>query len=204
MTKMALLAAALCAGSAAAREPGQQTVTICLQTDRNPEWLLQPIVERAQLIAGQIIASAGVRLDWRANLADCTGKSAKAIQVDLSCHTPPNVLPGALGYAQPFQDAYAHVFCDRIHRAVRADQEPYLLGHVLAHEITHVLQGTNFHAVSGVMKAVWDFRDCGRMTLQPLKFTATDIILIRQGLEDRAELHPARWHAPPVEIAAVQ
>ena len=78
------------------------------------------------------------------------------------------------------------------------------MGHVLAHEITHVLQGTNFHAVSGVMKAVWESGECRRMTVHPLMFTATDILLIRHGLEDRVEFRPARQHAPPVAIAAVQ
>ena len=78
------------------------------------------------------------------------------------------------------------------------------MGHVLAHEITHVLQGTNFHALSGVMKAVWDFRECHRMTVLPLRFTATDILLIRQGNEDRAGFRPGRQHAPPVLIAPVQ
>ena len=96
------------------------------------------------------------------------------------------------------------VFCDRIQQAVPPERERYLLGHVLAHEITHVLEGTNFHAVSGVMKAVWDFGECRRMTLQPLRFTATDIVLIRQGLENRVGFRPLRQHATPVLVAAVQ
>jgi len=49
------------------------------------------------------------------------------------------------------------VFCDRFRRSVAAEREPYKMGHVLAHKITHVLGGTNFHAVSGALKAVWDF-----------------------------------------------
>jgi hypothetical protein len=54
------------------------------------------------------------------------------------------------------------------------------------------------------MKAVWDFGECRRMTVHPLIFTATDILLIRQGLEDRAEFRPARLHAPPVLIPVIQ
>jgi hypothetical protein len=42
------------------------------------------------------------------------------------------------------------------------------------------------------------------MTVQPVMFTATDILLIRQGAEDRAGFRPARQDAPPVAIAAVQ
>jgi hypothetical protein len=179
-------------------------VTICLTTDQNPAWLRQPVVERAKMIADQILAGAGVRLSWHGNLAPCIGESARAIQVDLSWNTPPGELPGALGYAQPFGDAYVRVFCDRIGQTVSLERVPYKMGHVLAHEITHVLQGTNFHAVSGVMKAVWDSSECRRMAVLPLTFTATDILLIRHGLEDRTGFRPARQHAPPVAIAGAQ
>jgi hypothetical protein len=204
MTKLTLLSPLLAAGCAIAREPSaQQTVTICVTTGRNSVWAIQ-VVERAKIIADQILASADVRMNWRGNLAPCMGESLKAVQVDLAWDTPPNLLPGALGYAQPFGDAYVRVFCDRIHQNVLPEREQYMLGHVLAHEIAHVLEGTNFHAVSGVMKAVWDFHECRRMTLHPLAFTGTDILLIRQGLEDRAEFRPALRHAPPVEIPAVQ
>ena len=73
-----------------------------------------------------------------------------------------------------------------------------MTGHVLAHEITHVLQGTNFHSMSGVMKAVWDSGECRHVAVHPLMFTATDILLIRRGLEDRVGCQPALQHAPPV------
>jgi len=204
VTKMTVLSAVIAAGSAIAREPSGHMVTICLTTDRNAASLRQLVVERATMIADQILASAGVSLTWHGNLAPCSGEAVRAVQVDLSWNRPPNELPGALGYAQPFGDAYVRVFCDRIQKAVAPGSEPYLLGHVLAHEITHVLEGTNFHAVSGVMKAVWDFGECRRMAVHSLMFTATDIVLIRRGLEDRAGFRPARQHAAPVLIAAVQ
>jgi hypothetical protein len=204
MTKTILLSAVLTAGSAIAREPTGHMVTICLTTDRNPAWLQQSVIERATTIADQILASAGVHLTWRGNLDPCLGESVKAVQVDLSWNTPPGESPGALGYAQPFGEAYVRVFCDRIQQSVPPEREPYKLGHVLAHEITHVLEGTNFHAVSGVMKAVWDFGECRRMAVHPLMFTATDILLIRQGIENRVGFRPARQHAPPVLIAPVK
>jgi hypothetical protein len=204
VTKITLLSAVLAAGGAIAREPAQQTVIICLTTDQNPAWLRQPVVERATMIADEILAGAGVRLSWRGSRDPCLGESVKAVQLDLSWNRPRSELPGALGYAQPFGDAYVRVFCDRIQTSVAPEREPYLMGHVLAHEITHVLEGTNFHAVNGVMKAVWDFGECRRMAVHPLMFTATDILLIRQGIENRVGFRPARQHAPPVLIAPVE
>ena len=128
MTKLIFLSAVLATGRAIAREttqPTQHRVTICLTTDRNPAWLRQPVVERATTIADQILAGAGVRLSWRGNLAPCLREAVKAVQVDLSWDSPPSELPGVLGYAQPFGDAYVRVFYGRIQRSVSPETEPY-------------------------------------------------------------------------------
>jgi hypothetical protein len=58
-----------------------------------------------------------------------------------------------------------------------------VLAHVLAHEIGHVLQCTNWHARSGVMKAHWTNLDYDAMERKPLEFTSIDVDLIRQGLK---------------------
>ena len=61
MRRITLLSAVLAAGGAIAGEPTQQMVTICLTTD-SARSLGQPVVERATMIAEQILASAGVQL----------------------------------------------------------------------------------------------------------------------------------------------
>jgi hypothetical protein len=61
-----------------------------------------------------------------------------------------------------------------------------LLGHVLAHEIGHILQGVERHSSTGLMKERWDYRDYVEMQRQPLRFTAEDLLLIQQGLKNRA------------------
>ena len=62
----------------------------------------------------------------------------------------------------------------------------YVLAHVLAHEITHILQGTCRHSDYGLMKARWDERDFRNMTSQRLLFAKEDIDLIYRGLSARA------------------
>jgi hypothetical protein len=57
------------------------------------------------------------------------------------------------------------------------------LAHVLAHEITHMLQGTDRHSDSGIMKARWNSEDYFEMLRTPLSFTEADVQLIRRGLE---------------------
>ena len=68
----------------------------------------------------------------------------------------------------------------------RKPQLPIVLGHVLVHEITHILQGIQRHSASGVMKAYWDREDCGQMTWKPLRFEPEDVDLIYVGLARRA------------------
>ena len=67
-----------------------------------------------------------------------------------------------------------------------------LLAHVLAHEISHILQGTNRHADSGVMKTGWSNVDYEAMARAPLAFTPFDIEEMQDGLatwRKRAALH---------------
>jgi hypothetical protein len=60
-----------------------------------------------------------------------------------------------------------------------------LLAHVLAHEITHVLQGGDRHSETGIMQAHWTAKEIGRMASNPLSFTPEDIELINKGLAMR-------------------
>lgn len=62
-----------------------------------------------------------------------------------------------------------------------------LLAHVLAHEITHILEGIARHSQQGLMKAKWDNKDYVRMRERSLKFTPEDVNLIYEGLLARQE-----------------
>jgi hypothetical protein len=53
-----------------------------------------------------------------------------------------------------------------------------LLAQVLVHEITHILERTDVHAASGVMKKVWDSGDYFNTSPKHLAFTGEDIVLI--------------------------
>jgi hypothetical protein len=78
------------------------------------------------------------------------------------------------------------LFYDRVLAAVGSTVTPYLLGHVLAHEIVHMLQGVEQHSASGLMKARWDNGDYLDMQHTHLKLTQDDLNLIDCGLSQRA------------------
>ena len=83
---------------------------------------------------------------------------------------------------------------------MRNADRPYatamLLAHVLVHEITHILEGVNWHSEVGVMKAHWTADDLMQMMYKPLPFDPQDVLLIRKGLANRGP--PAR--NPPLEL----
>jgi hypothetical protein len=58
-----------------------------------------------------------------------------------------------------------------------------LLGHAIAHEIGHLLLGTNAHSTAGLMRAVWSREDVRRRRAADWTFTAGDATAIRARLE---------------------
>jgi hypothetical protein len=63
-------------------------------------------------------------------------------------------------------------FKDRMHM-------PEFLGNVLAHELTHELEGVARHSSEGLMKAFWSARDYADMVRGPLALAAVDLDLLR-------------------------
>ena len=111
------------------------------------------------------------------------------IIVSLLKRAPSKFRPGALAYCLPNEDRHVVVLCDRILSA-SPDLSTSLLAHVIAHEMTHILQGTPRHSKEGIMKARWDHNDFAAMKHRPLTFTETDLQLIREGVDQYASLRP--------------
>jgi len=60
-----------------------------------------------------------------------------------------------------------------------------VLGYVLAHEITHLLEGISRHSDTGVMKAGWNRTDIFAMRRGRLVLSSEDLDLIHRGMERR-------------------
>ena len=93
--------------------------------------------------------------------------------------------PGDLAYAQVYQGKKIVLFRDRVMYSIESRSAPVLLGHVIAHEIVHVLQGVARHSESGLMKAHWTGRDYQEMIWKPLQVTEFDQVLILNGIAFR-------------------
>ena len=59
---------------------------------------------------------------------------------------------------------------------------PGPFGHILAHEIGHVLLGTDSHSPTGLMKPGWNSLDLGAMLASRLEFPRCDSEMIRNNL----------------------
>jgi hypothetical protein len=131
------------------------------------------VLQSARAQAAWMFAKVGVPVRWH------TGEppaGVSAIQVRFTTGLPDNVRPLALAYAHPFAQGVAGIIVlyDRVRSAAerRPGFEHRLLAHVLAHEIGHILDGTNAHSESGVMKARWTLDDYEKMAKSPLPFAS--------------------------------
>jgi hypothetical protein len=164
----AMFLAGISAQSAEARDTPGRKVTVC--TERLSDNVM--VREKAQLLATQIFAGAGVTIDWQGFYSCPKG----GLKIVFSTSTPDSKSPGALAYARPFEGIHIEIFYDRVQRRPVAPDR--LLAHVLVHEITHMLQGTDYHAEHGIMSACWTSWDYRKMGVTTLAFTPMDLKLI--------------------------
>jgi hypothetical protein len=182
MKKMMIprIALLVCMGHAAAYGgETRQKLAVCLDVETADPHLITPL---AQYLATRIFAKVGISLDWRACAR--AGESWQApIVVQLVSGTPEGFMPGVLGYAMPYRGQIT-VFFDRI----ATMQDPRIvLGHVMVHEITHVIQGVSRHSDTGLMKPHWSSGDLAEMRHKPLPFTREDLMLLYSRLATQRE-----------------
>ncbi len=180
---MLAMGAWACVAGYGKEPPASSEVTVCL---RNAVVSTPGTIERAKLVAKGIFASIGVNVHWRT----MGSEPVSGIEVDVLLSGGEDLRDdesGPLAEAFPFAGTTGHITVryDRVRNSAGAcrELEPVLLGHVLAHEITHILQCLDRHADTGIMKAHWNAEDYYEMRWKPLTFTSQDIDLIRLGMQ---------------------
>ncbi len=176
---------AVCADWGHAKTSVDDTVTVCLNLTGQ-----HMTAQLARGTASRLLGSIGIKLEWQADKRRC---AAGGIVIDVSIDTPAGQLPGALAFAKPYDRTHIVVFLDRVQFAITPNSVPVLLGYVMAHEIGHILQGVSQHSREGIMKQRWEAVDYQDMRRGVLKFSESDVSLIRQGLA---------WRRNPAVLAA--
>jgi hypothetical protein len=156
------------------------------------------LLAAAEEDAQRIFRQAGVETDW----ATCLPKSEKAQPSDCltvdATHLMMKILPCAISaQARDRNDVlgtaladgkgvgyFAYVFYDSVQRVGEERKLGHaLLGDVLAHEIGHLLLGSNSHSVSGIMSAHWYGGELRRISEGTMLFTPSQSRTLRDRLE---------------------
>jgi Zn-dependent protease with chaperone function len=153
-------------------------VTICMDAGL----FFTPIEHRARYEATRIFSKIDVDLHW-VGRRDCPDG---AIQILQNPTPPPEVAPSALACAYPFNRSSRVIvlFRKRVDNMLngRGTAAGVILGHILAHEIGHMLIGTDVHSSTGLMKPGWTNIDIGAMLASKLEFSPLHSEMIRNNL----------------------
>jgi len=159
--------------------PGNE-IKICIDIDAIVRF---EILAGAQRILRELYGGIGVRL--RFVCEHTPDASTREIVVRLSDRTNPDVLKRALGFSLPYarDGVRVTIFYDRVEMLERdRDYTGIILGHVIAHELGHVLEAEDTHAENGIMRTRWDERDFQAMLLRELYFSESDVKAIHSHL----------------------
>lgn len=86
---------------------------------------------------------------------------------------------------------FAYVFYDRVQElAERRKLGPALLANVMAHEIGHLLLGSNTHSLSGIMCAQWNYDQLRNVGEGVMSFLPSESRTIRDRLRARQSQAP--------------
>jgi hypothetical protein len=146
-----------------------QSVTVSVYDDAG---VSLETMELAEETASYVFFKAGIEVAWRncsleGELTHAESCGRAAFPTNLSVRllrNSRNLRTGTLGVAYLSADGtgcYTDVFVEPIEQLhIRFSvSTPNLLGQAMAHEIAHLLLGTNSHSVTGIMRASWQRKD---------------------------------------------
>ncbi len=150
----------------------------------NDSRISSEILTQAEEVSSHVFGQAGIHVDWvNCSPADeaPSGKVAcrQAIQQNLQLHIVRrslNLRDSILGISYLASDGtgfQADIFFEGIERMGHETfvDPAIILGHVAAHEIGHLLLGTNSHSSEGIMRAHWKMDELARANKGLLLFT---------------------------------
>jgi hypothetical protein len=164
------------------------------------------IVAKAEREAGRILGEAGLRMVW----LDCPMEHYGGVHVQQNpCLEPLEATDIVLRVLSErtqnkFQDTvfgfavvpiFASVYYDYALRSAKRDNDefevPVILGCVIAHELGHLLLGSNSHSGSGVMQPQWGRKQVKQALTGGLLFTHEQSKHIQAEVERRTSVQNA-------------
>ncbi len=157
------------------------------------------MVQRALREAAQIVREGSIEVIWepcaRSNPARCdrplpsTELALRLVSMPVNASYRGTLPLGNSLIAPGVQHGtLATVYVDRVEwlAAQSGADIAVLLGRTVAHEIGHLLIGTNHHATGGLMRARWSREELQRNNPADWRFTADDGVEMRRGMLARS------------------
>lgn len=160
------------------------------------------VLVRAKAEVERVFSAAGVSILWLDCSAagvkpgepkPCPPRPAGTIILRIVPATLDYLDASALGYALMAKEGalYATVSFPRVQQCIlrqttSAADLQQVLGHAMAHELGHILLGSQSHAKAGLMQAAWDSRALKDMSRGLLSFSQKEARRIRDEVVRRA------------------
>jgi len=192
------------ASSASAADPRPTiSVRVTNYTEATPA-----TVSKAEREAGRLLGEAGLNVVWiDCQLRQTTANSTDPCQQELRPtdivlrvlpdHARNGVQDSAFGIA--VLPVLASVYYEHAVSLARNDgaefETPIILGFVMAHEIGHLMLGSNSHSDTGIMQGQWERKQVRQIMKGDLHFTAQQSKVIRAEGQTRMSQESAQLRA---------
>jgi hypothetical protein len=178
--------------------PESAQVTISVYNDAG---VPGAVLLRGEDVAGRVFEQAGIEVKWLncqvpAAIEEESKLCREAVfpqHLQMRIARKARTLNGdAMGISFLATDGsgcYADVFyepMEQVHKSSGADIAS-LLGHVVAHEVGHLLLGRNSHAASGIMQARWTAEELASNEMGKVAFTEKESRQMKETLLTRRE-----------------
>jgi hypothetical protein len=192
LTSMVVIGLLFCLSQAArALDDGATQVTVTVFNDAN---VSSDVLARAERRATTILQAAQLRVTWL-HTADCASSSSRSalgrnpclaadfsIRVVRDSLTLPESIFGVSFLGQDGSGRYGDVFYATAHRLSESGRLNLgeVLGHVMAHELGHMLLGSNAHSSLGIMRPHWSVEELQSLRMGKLLFTREQSQLMKE------------------------
>lgn len=181
---LALASVLLCGSVATAQDCGPQiTVLVNDSASVGPS-----ILRQAEREAGRLFEAAGIEIQWVncAQTNECghvLGPKEFVLHIVPEGKTRSDTVFGEAFLGEDGRGQYSDVFFDRLRQAQEDVNLALLLGAVAAHELGHLLLGTNSHSRIGIMEPRWQQGSVEKIGKGMLLFTQAQGELMRKRLQ---------------------
>jgi hypothetical protein len=189
-----LLLAVVTAGTGAqAQECRPDVQRLTVYTLEGKTMVPNEVMARARYMATKVLAGAGVTVEWvRGERPRDPHQTycGERLTIAFDAKASAGFAAQAMAYTRlnAGWSTEIHIFYDRVSAFPDRPRMAEFLGHVLAHEIVHGLQGVVRHSSEGVMKARWNDQDCAQLVRKPLPFAVEDVELIQSHFRTRSAM----------------